>query len=156
MSRGSPRQRASELLHHLLNQSLSGLDFCILWQQLAADEGEELAEADQWVKEFLDSASLAALDKALALLPQPSGEAPEPLVAQATPLQEGWRVVSHRVREVSRADFTCVSCGFTITLSQEHPSNTEMRLPFENFSCPNCEDFSADQGTLTDQTKAVL
>jgi len=129
---------ASRLLHHLLNQTLSGLDFCILWQELVADSGE-LEEVHHEVEGFLATADLGFLDRALGLLPEPPEETPQPLEIRNSVLQDGWQVTSSRVREISRADFKCESCGWEITISQEHSPNTEMRLPFDNFSCPYCE-----------------
>ena len=150
----SPLSQASLLLHHLLNQSLSSLDFCILWQELT--EGEpSLGEVHELVVNFLEQADLGYLDRALALLPDPVEDTPPPLVTRVSPLQEGWRVQSTRIREVSRADFQCLNCGWEISLSQEHESNTEMRLPFDNFQCPICpaELCTSPQGSEKNQTK---
>ena len=129
---------ASRLLHHLLNQSLSGLDFCILWQELVS-QSEELEEVHREVERFLATADLAHLDRALGMLPEPPEESPQPLQVRGSVLQEGWQVSSSRVREISRAEFRCQKCGWEITIAQEHSPNTEMRLPFDNFSCPYCE-----------------
>lgn len=153
----SPLSEASLLLHHLLNQSLSSLDFCILWQELVENE-PSLDEVHSLVMEFLQEADLGFLDRALALLPEPLEDTPPPLKTRTTPLQEGWRVQSTRLRETSRADFQCVECGWEITLSQEHQSNTEMRLPFDNFQCPICPAPPAElctkvQGSEKKQTK---
>ena len=130
-------QQASELLHHLLNQSLSGLDFCILWQDLAA-EHQELAAADHWVCRFLDTAELSALDRALALLPEPAEGQRLPEVALPASWKDDWAVSSRRVRDVTRVELRCPGCGWEIAYSMEHPANTEMRLPFEQLECPLC------------------
>lgn len=150
----SPLSQASLLLHHLLNQSLSSLDFCILWQELAENE-PSLKEVHELVVNFLEAADLAFLDRALALLPEPVEDIPPPLITRASPLQDGWRVQSTRIRDVSRAVFQCLQCGWEITLSQEHESNTEMRLPFDNFQCPICpaELCTKTQGSEKNQTK---
>lgn len=129
--------RGSSLLHHLLNQSLSGLDFCILWQELA-EKNEELSEVDLLVRRFLSEADLTSLDCALALLPEPETLTPQPLETRVSLGYQGWTVQSQRQRDVSRADFRCADCGFEITLSQEHAPNTEMRLPFDQLVCPIC------------------
>lgn len=132
-------EEASLLLHHLLNQSLSALDFCILWEELTS-RSDELSEVDKLVCSFLESAELTYLDRALALLPEPRNDSPEPLELRPSFIQQdGWSVTSQRIREVSRAVFTCQNCGWEIAISQEHEANTEMRLPFENFICPHCE-----------------
>lgn len=130
--------RASHLLHHLLNQSLSGLDFCILWQDLAQTH-PDLEAVDVWVRKFLETAELSALDRALALLPEPPEEGPLPPLEEATPAwYDGWQVVSRRVREITRVEFRCRTCGFEIDFSAEHPANTEMRLPVDELECPVC------------------
>ena len=129
--------RASEYLHHLLNQSLSGLDFCILWQELV-EEHDELQQVHVHVTKFLEDANLAELDRALALLPEPESDTPQPLAVKKSISYEGWTVQSQRQRDVSRADFKCNACGFEITLAQEHAANTEMRLPFDDLECPIC------------------
>lgn len=141
-----PDERASLLLHHLLNQSLSGLDFCILWQELS-EQHSELEEVNQLVTRFLEGPDLAALDRALALLPEPTPEGrasllPE-LQAQVS-WQQDWSVASTRVRETSRVEFRCKTCDWSVTLAQEHAPNTEMRLPFDDITCPICEE--PDQG----------
>jgi len=128
---------ASSLLHHLLNQTLSSINFCILWQELVQDS-PELKELSALVEEFLETASLTALDQALALLPEPEGDRPDPLPVRPNSFDGEWSVSSSRIRDVSRADFRCTQCGFEITLSMEHPPNTEMRLPFDNLRCPIC------------------
>ena len=133
-----PRLQASRLLHHLLNQSLSGLDFCILWQELV-ESAPELEDVDREVAQFLQTAELGHLDKALAQLPEPPEEVPLPLETRGAVVQSGWEVHSTRIRDVSRAEFRCRKCGWEIAVSQEHEANTEMRLPFDNFSCPYCE-----------------
>lgn len=131
-------QKASLLLHHLVNQSLSALDFCILWQE-HRDSFPELEEVHGYVENFLLTADLGDLDRALALLPEPREETLPKLEARPPVFTEAWSVKSQRVRDVSRADFCCQSCGWVITLSQEHEANTEMRLPFDNVFCPYCE-----------------
>ncbi|MFA5506007.1 MAG: hypothetical protein WC314_16420 [Vulcanimicrobiota bacterium] len=130
---------ASRLLHHLLNQTLSGLDFCILWQELVATS-PELGEVDTQVEAFLQTADLSYLDKALGLLPEPPEEKLAPLRVRSPVVQDEWEVKSHRLRNVSRAEFRCQHCGWEIAVSQEHEPNTEMRLPFENFRCPHCDE----------------
>jgi hypothetical protein len=131
-------QRASELLHHLLNQSLSGLDFCILWQELSAQH-VELAPVDRWVRQFLATAQLSALDRALALLPEPAeGEPLPPLEAPAS-WRDGWHIRSRRMRDVTRLELTCPGCGWEFAYSLEHEANSEMRLPFERLTCPHCD-----------------
>ena len=144
---GPQAEKAGLLLHHLLNQSLSGLDFCILWQELSS-EPDFPQPVRELVQEFLETADLGALDRALALLPEPETATLPPLErVESVVSQEGWTVSSTRIRDISRADFTCQSCGFSITLSQEHEANTEMRLPYDNFACPVCSDpFNPDQG----------
>jgi len=141
---------ASLLLQHLLNQSLSGLDFCLTWQELSLKH-PELEEVDGFVKEFLETSSLGALDRALALLPQPQidlqGRLPKLEMEEQRVGYDSWEVKSQRIREVSRADFRCRSCGWEITLSQEHEANTEMRLPFDRLDCPFCPPL--DSGTET-------
>lgn len=143
---GAAGERASLLLHHLLNQSLSGLDFCILWQQLM--EGENgLQEVHQWVQRFLENADLAALDRALALLPEPTPETTSqilPELRQNVSWQEDWNMASTRVRETSRVEFQCKKCDWSVALAMDHAHNTEMRLPFNDITCPICE--TADQG----------
>lgn len=135
---GPAALEASRLLHHLLNQSLSGLDFCILWQQLTQAH-QELEPVDLWVRKFLETAELSALDRAFALLPEPAEDEPLPPVSPpATPWREGWNITSSRMREVTRVELTCQSCGFEIAFSAEHPPNTEMRLPLDELECPNC------------------
>jgi hypothetical protein len=143
----SSREEASRLLHHLLNQSLSGLDFCILWQELV-ERAPDLEDVHSEVKVFLETADLASLDRALGLLPDPPDETPQPMAVRTAVVQDGWEVSSTRVRDVSRADFKCQICGWEITLSQEHSPNTEMRLPFENLGCPHCDDLPSNQGSL--------
>lgn len=143
-------KEASNLLHHLLNQSLSGLDFCILWQRLCESGLPEELVAQ--VNHFLEEADLGSLDRALAMLPEPESEKLEPLSPERPIAQDGWKVSSTRIREVSRADFQCASCDFTITLAQEHAPNTEMRLPYDNFSCPFCDVQFADQGSARSRT----
>lgn len=135
---GPAARRGSELLHHLLNQSLSGLDFCILWQNLAA-ENAELQPVDHWVRRFLESAELSALDRALALLPEPAEGVPLPPPEPPSSWQDGWQVRSQRMRDVTRVEMSCPDCGWEIAYSMEHPANTEMRLPFETIECPLCE-----------------
>ena len=136
--------QASLLVHHLLNQSLSGLDFCILWQELAQSHSE-LCEVDAWVQKFLETADLAHLDQVLVLLPEPaSTKLPE--VSFAPKWQEGWDVKSTRIRETTRLEMTCLECSWVIDLTLEHAANTEMRLPFEDLSCPICEQSKTDQG----------
>jgi hypothetical protein len=130
-------QQASNLLHHLLNQSLSGLDFCILWQDLNS-QFESLAEIDLEVKAFLADADLGALDRALALLPEPADQKPQALPERRNVVQGSWSLKNTRTRDVSRANLSCRQCGFEITLSQEHPPNTEMRLPYDDLTCPFC------------------
>lgn len=140
------QERASLLLHHLLNQSLSGLDFCILWQELV-ERHQELSEVNRWVTSFLETADLSSLDRALALLPEPSSETAEsvlPELRQQVSWQEDWRVESTRIRDTSRVEFQCKTCDWSVTLAMEHPANTEMRLPFEEINCPICE--AAHQG----------
>ncbi len=130
---------ASQLLHHLLNQSLSGLDFCILWQELAQGHSE-LEPVDRWVRHFLETAELSALDRALALLPEPpevDGLGP---VAFPASWKDGWVVTSQRHRDVTRVEFRCPGCGWEIAFSAEHAANTEMRLPLDSLDCPFCED----------------
>lgn len=130
--------RASHLLHHLLNQSLSGLDFCILWQELAQAHSD-LEAVDAWVRKFLETAELSALDRALAMLPEPPAEGPLPPLQDVIPTwYEGWEVTSRRIREITRVEFRCRSCGFEIDFSAEHPANTEMRLPMDALECPVC------------------
>jgi len=150
---GPQAEKASLLLHHLLNQSLSGLDFCILWQELSSEPGFS-PSVRSLVQEFLEEANLGALDRALALLPEPESDQPKTFkVEESIVSQEGWSVSSTRIRDVSRADFTCRNCGFSITLSLEHEANTEMRLPYDNFVCPVCSDpFNPDQGTASFRT----
>lgn len=136
---GAAAQRGSELLHHLLNQSLSGLDFCILWQSLV-QECPELAPADSWVRRFLETADLSSLDRAFAALPEPEEGVPLPGI-EATPVwREGWDVASFRMRDVTRLELRCQACGWEIDFSMEHPANTEMRLPFSDLECPLCSD----------------
>ncbi len=126
------------MLHHLLNQSLSGLDFCILWQSLAS-EHEELKPVDRWVQRFLESAELSALDRAFALLPEPEeGERLPPPEPPAS-WKDSWTVSSRRIRDVTRLELRCPHCGWEFAYSMEHPANTEMRLPFEQLECPFCE-----------------
>lgn len=144
----STEVEASRLLHHLLNQSLSGLDFCILWQELV-ESAPELSEVHREVTGFLETADLAYLDRALGLLPEPPEETLQPVKSRETVVQDKWFVTSTRIRDISRADFVCRNCGFAITLSQEHGPNTEMRLPFENFVCPQCDDLLSNQGSLS-------
>lgn len=149
----SAPERAGELLHHLLNQSLSALDFCILWQELV-ESAPELQDVHHHVSKFLEEADLGSLDRALALLPEPSGERLPPILARPAVVQGNWNVQTTRIREVSRADFRCRECGFEMTLAQEHPPNTEMRLPFDELVCPLCEEESSHhQGSGTRQTK---
>jgi hypothetical protein len=143
----SDREEASRLLHHLLNQSLSGLDFCILWQELIHDS-PHLADVHSEVENFLETADLAFLDRALGLLPDPPDETPQPLEVRKPVVKDGWEVSSTRIRDISRADFKCRNCGWEVTLSQEHSPNTEMRLPFDNLVCPVCDDLVPNQGTL--------
>lgn len=133
----SEATEASVLLHHLLNQSLSGLDFCILWQELV-ESHSSLAQVDAWVQEFLESANLSFLDRALAVLPEPvSTVLPE---VQAQPKwKEGWEVQSRRIRDTTRLELTCQTCSWVIDLTLEHEANTEMRLPFDELVCPICE-----------------
>ncbi len=136
----SPGSReASTLLHHLLNQSLTSLDFCILWQSLVEDH-PSLAPVVPWVDRFLREADLGALDRALALLPEPEEGAKLPQVEVPANWKDGWSVVSHRVRDTTRAEFICPGCGWDIVLSLEHPANTEMRLPFDEVECPICHE----------------
>ena len=144
---GPQAEKAGLLLHHLLNQSLSGLDFCILWQELSAEPGFP-EPVNSLIQDFLEKADLGALDRALALLPEPQTDILPPLQTSRNKVsQDGWDVTSSRIRDVSRADFSCQACGFSITVSQEHEANTEMRLPFDNFVCPVCSDpFNPDQG----------
>lgn len=138
--------QASLLLHHLLNQTLSSLDFCILWQELVEDS-PELEEADLLVRRFLEEVDLSALDRALALVGEPTGEQMPPLEARPPVFSPKWQVRTSRIRDVSRAEFTCRECGFELTFSLEHAANTEMRLPFEELECPVCsEDSVSDQG----------
>lgn len=141
MSTGATEQ-AGLLLHHLLNQSVSSLDFCILWQELA-ESNSELEEADRWVRLFLEKADLGALDRALALVGEPIGERMSPLEVRPPAFSGRWSVKTTRIREISRAEFTCRNCGFELAYSLEHPANTEMRLPFEELECPLC---AFDQG----------
>lgn len=137
-SRG-PREEASELLHHLLNQSLSGLDFCILWQSLAAS-APELEAVDRLVRQFLETADLGALDRALALLPEPVAPPTRgSLSAPPAEWQRGWEVRSRRARDVTRVEFRCQSCQWVFDFTQEHPPNTELRLPFDELVCPCCQ-----------------
>lgn len=135
-------RQAGLLLHHLLNQSLSSLDFCILWQE-AVESTPELEEADGWVRLFLEKADLGALDRALALVGEPEGDEMPLLEVRPPAFSEKWSVKTSRIREVSRAEFTCRQCGFEIAYSLEHPANTEMRLPFDELECPVC---AFDQG----------
>lgn len=128
---------ASLLLHHLLNQSLTSLDFCILWQSLV-EEHPSLKPVAPWVDQFLLKADLGALDRALALLPEPEEGAQLPVVKPPTTWKDGWSVISHRVRDTTRAEFRCPVCGWDIVLSLEHAANTEMRLPFDEIECPVC------------------
>lgn len=145
MTEGSPiappTEQASLLLHHLLNQSLSSLDFCILWQELASAH-EELQEVDKLVHTFLETADLAALDQALAMVGEPKPDQLPRLEARPPAFDETWSVKTTRIRDVSRADFRCKRCGFELTFALEHPPNTEMRLPFEELTCPVCEEES--------------
>jgi hypothetical protein len=134
---GPAAGQASALLHHLLNQSLSGLDFCILWQELA-QEHPQLAAADAWVRRFLDTAELSALDRALALLPEPEEGQRLPDLALPASWKDDWSMSSRRLRDVTRVEFRCPVCGWEIAYSMEHPANTEMRLPFEQLDCPLC------------------
>lgn len=129
---------ASLLLHHLLNQSLSALDFCILWQEHCAKH-PSLGEVQSLVQQFLDKACLVSLDKALALVGEPEGEALPSIDVRPPDVSGTWQVKSTRIRDVSRAEFRCRDCGWEITLSQEHEANTEMRLPFDNMTCPYCD-----------------
>jgi hypothetical protein len=153
---GDVATEAGSLLHHLLNQSLSALDFCILWQDLDLSE-PGLNEVESLVAEFVESADLTALDRALALLPEPTGSRPEPLAVRSPHFHNRWAVSSSRIRNISRADFRCTLCGFEITLSQEHDPNTEMRLPYDNFQCPFCVDQpTIHQGSKTPQTNSKL
>lgn len=134
----SAARQASDLLHHLLNQSLSGLDFCILWQALA-DAHPELAPADLLVRRFLDTAELAALDRALAMLPEPpEGQRLAELEVPSS-WKDRWQVRSRRIRDVTRVELVCPHCGWEIAYSMEHPANTEMRLPFDEVECPLCD-----------------
>lgn len=135
---GPAARRASELLHHLLNQSLSGLDFCILWQSLAADHFE-LAPVDHWVQRFLDTAELSALDRALVLLPEPPEGEKLSKVEPPPSWRDEWAVSSSRLRDVTRLELRCRQCGWDIVFSMEHPANTEMRLPFDDIECPYCD-----------------
>lgn len=140
MEGSAPAIEASRLLHHLLNQSLSGLDFCILWQDLVKAH-RELDTVDGWVRKFLESADLSALDRALAILPEPAeGEPLPPVEVPEAAWGDGWSVRSVRVRDVTRAEFCCQRCGFEIDFALEHPPNTEMRLPLENLNCPICDE----------------
>ena len=129
---------ASRLLHHLLNQSLSGLDFCILWQELAQDHSE-LEPVDRWVRHFLETAELSALDRALALLPEHPDGAELPPVTFPASWKDGWVMNSQRHRDVTRVEFRCPTCGWEIAFSAEHAANTEMRLPIDSLDCPFCE-----------------
>lgn len=138
-SGGSSAEQASLLLHHLLNQSLSGLDFCTLWQQLS-QKYQELQVVDGWVQKFLAEADLAALDRALALLPEPLANQPLPALDAAPPWQKHWTLRCLRLREVTRAEFCCVTCGWEIVYTLEHPPNTEFRMPFDHLECPYCAD----------------
>jgi hypothetical protein len=134
---GQGAAEASQLLHHLLNQSVSGVDFCILWQELA-QRHPELAAVDAQVRRFLESAELSALDRALAMLPEPQeGEPLAPLQLPAS-WRDRWAVSSRRIRDVTRVELRCPECGWEIAYSMEHPANTEMRLPFEDIECPRC------------------
>lgn len=135
---GLGARRGSELLHHLLNQSLSGLDFCILWQNLAA-EHSELEPVDLWVRRFLETAELSALDRALAMLPEPEEGESLPAPELPSSWQDGWAISSRRMREVTRLELCCPGCGWEFAYSMEHPANTEMRLPFEQLECPFCD-----------------
>lgn len=130
--------RASTLLHHLLNQSLTGVDFCILWQALI-EECDELAPINEWVLRFIEEADLSALDRALAMLPEPLEGEPLPRPEGAPAWQSKWMIRSQRIREVTRVVFTCPNCAWEIAYSLEHDPNTEMKLPFEELECPNCD-----------------
>lgn len=135
---GRAARQASDLLHHLLNQSVSGLDFCILWQSLVADF-PELADVDALVRRFLETAELAALDRALALLPEPEDGKTLPSLELPATWKDRWKVRSHRMRDVTRVELCCPNCGWEIAYSLEHPANTEMRLPFDEIECPVCQ-----------------
>lgn len=136
--KGPAAARASELLHHLLNQSLSGLDFCILWQDLVSQHGE-LDPVDHWVRRFLDTAELSALDRALAMLPEPPEGERLPALDVPRSWQDSWGIRCHRMRDVTRLEMVCPDCGWEFALSMEHPPNTEMRLPFDRPFCPHCD-----------------
>jgi hypothetical protein len=141
---GPSAERAGELLHHLLNQSVTGLDFCILWQSLT-ERHEELADADRWVRRFLDTAELSALDRALALLPEPSIEDGLGKLEVPPSWKDQWAVSSRRMRDVTRLELRCPRCGWEIAYSMEHAANTEMRLPFDSIDCPCCDAIPAPQ-----------
>lgn len=130
-------RQASDLLHHLLNQSLSGLDFCILWQDLVSQHSE-LSAVDAWVRQFLETAELTALDRALALLPEPEEGHRLPAVELPPSWKDNWKVRSRRSRDVTRIELCCPGCGWELAYSLEHPANTEVRLPFDEVECPFC------------------
>jgi predicted RNA-binding Zn-ribbon protein involved in translation (DUF1610 family) len=134
---GPAAHQAGQLLHHLLSQSLSGLDFCFLWQELTSGH-PELGEVDVLVRRFLEGAELSALDRAMALLPEPEeGQTLSPIPAPAG-WQAVWTVRSQRMRDTTRLELRCPDCGWEIAYSLEHAANTEMRLPFEEIECPQC------------------
>lgn len=135
---GPSAGKASDLLHHLLSQSVSGLDFCILWQELL-ELSPELEPVDEWVRRFLETAELAALDRALAMLPEPAEGQSLPPLEPPPSWKDEWEVRSSRIREVTRLELRCRRCGWEIVYSLEHPPNTEMRMPFDDLACPHCD-----------------
>ncbi len=129
--------RASLLLNQLLGQEISSLDFCFHWQELSPKIGL-MSEVDNLVSRFLQTSELGALDRALALLPPRPPTAEMPDSSSHQDWRAPWKVSSRRLRETTYLDLKCRSCGWEITIAGEHAANTELRLPFEEFHCPEC------------------
>ncbi len=129
-------------MHALLAQEVSALDFCFLWQELAAEKAA-LAPMDRQVRRFLETAELGFLDRALALLPPPpadrSSSLLEPEGYHGVDWRGDWHLDAKRIRDTTYLDLRCLYCGFEMTLASEHSWNSELRLPFDEMDCPLCE-----------------
>ncbi len=116
----------------------------------------ELGLAVEAARKFIETADLAALDRAFGLTRRlcfPFDELRakaralevfelDQLLSFETPTREwedSWSAKVVRLGGETRADFRCRECGWEFSFVSEVGVHEELELPFGEFACPICE-----------------